>query len=281
MVSLASNMLKQKENIVRPECEWGYRLMGVVTFFFIIFFSCFIAITIRDNIIVVKFNQLMSDVYKFSAKHGLYIEDVVVDGNYRTSYDDLIGALNLSENESILGVDIANLQSRIEELTWVKSCVVKRSFFPHNIMVNIKERKVKAIWQFEGRYYPVDEDGNIIEVEDYEPDEPLLVLTGDGAPEHLKELLDVLATDEELSSRIKAGIFVSNRRWDLVFDSFDNGVVVKLPSKDFDKAYKKIALLNKRQGIFKRKLTSFDVRFDNRIVVDIDKSFLSTTLKDK
>ena len=279
MTTLSSNLLKQKENIVRPECEWGYRLMGIVIAFLIIFFSCFVAVTIRDNIIVTKFNQMMNDIYKFSAKHGLYIEDVVVDGNYRTSYDDLIGALNLSENESILGVDIATLQSRIEELAWVKSCVVRRSFFPHNILVDIKERKVKAIWQFEGRYYPVDEEGNIIEVEDYEPDAPLLVITGEGAPEHLKELLEVLATDEELNSRIKAGIFVSNRRWDLVFDSFDNGVLVKLPSKNFDQAYKKIALLNKRQGIFKRKLTSFDVRFDNRIVVDIDKSFLDPTVK--
>jgi cell division septal protein FtsQ len=64
-----------------------------------------------------------------------------------------------------------------------------------------------------------------------------------------------------------------------VFDSLDNGVVVKLPEKDFLKAYQKIALLNKRQGIFKRKLTSFDVRFDNRIVVDIDKSFLDLNIK--
>ena len=45
-----------------------------------------------------------------------------------------------------------------------------------------------------------------------------------------------------------------------------------MPQDNFEKAYKKIALLNKRQGIFKRKLTSFDVRYDNRIVVDIDKS---------
>ena len=60
---------------------------------------------------------------------------------------------------------------------------------------------------------------------------------------------------------------------------FGNGVVVKLPEKNFDKAYQKIALLNKRQGIFKRKLTSFDVRFDDRIVVDIDKSFLDLDVK--
>ena len=125
----------------------------------------------------------------------------------------------------------------------------------------------------------IDNLGKIIDVEEYEPDEQLLVLTGENAYNHLKELLDVLKLDEELNNRIKAAIFVSNRRWNLVFDNIDNGVLVKLPEKDYDKAYQKIALLNKRQGIFKRKLTSFDVRFDNRIVVDIDKSYFDMMLK--
>ena len=279
MVGVLNNSLKTKENFVYPECEWGYRFIGILLAVCFVVCGAFLAITIRDDVISIKFNETLKDVYKFSAEHGLYIEDVIVEGNYRTSYEDLIQALNLSENESILGVDIENLKSKIEELTWVKKCVVKRSFFPHNILVNIEERNVKAIWQFEGRYYPVDEDGKIIDVEEYEPDEQLLVLTGENAYNHLKELLEVLKLDEELNSRIKAAIFVSNRRWNLVFDNVENGVLVKLPEKDYDKAYQKIALLNKRQGIFKRKLTSFDVRFDNRVVVDIDKSFLDLNIK--
>lgn len=149
-----------------------------------------------------------------------------------------------------MGIDIAKLQNRIEQLTWVRKCVVKREFFPNNILVNIEERQVKAIWQYEGRYYPVDAEGNVIEVEEYEPDAPILLLTGDGAPHHLAELLKVLATDEELANRVKAAVFVSNRRWDLIFDNVNNGVVVKLPEKKFAEAYQKIALLNKRQGIF-------------------------------
>jgi cell division protein FtsQ len=247
--------------------------------FLFILSLCLIAVTIRDNVISAQFDKMMKSFYHFSSKHGLYVEDVIVEGNYRTSYEDLVQALNLSENESILGVDIDLLQTKIEQLTWVRRCVVKRSFFPHNILVNIEERKVKAIWQHEGRYYPVDEEGNVIEVEDYEPDQKLLVLTGEGAPHNLAELLKVLDTDEELKSRVRAAVFVSNRRWDLIFDTLSNGVVVKLPEKDFLKAYQKIALLNKRQGIFKRKLTSFDVRFDNRIVVDIDKSYFDMMLK--
>ncbi len=273
MVENASNSLKNKDKFLYPECEWGYRLVGFLMILGVIVSLCVTAVTIRDNVISHNVNKIVGEIMKFSSNHGMNIEDVIVEGNYRTSYDDLIQALNLRENESILGVDIASLQKRIEQLTWVRRCVVKRSFFPNNILVNIEEREVKAIWQYEGRYYPVDKEGNVIEVEDYEPDQNLLLLAGEEAPHYMQDLIKVLETDEELYGRIKAAIYVSKRRWDLVFDNFENGVVVKLPEKDFLKAYQKIALLNKRQGIFKRKLTSFDVRYDNRIVVDIDKSF--------
>lgn len=232
---------------VRPEREWAYRLTGLAAAFLIMLSLALTAVTVRDNVIAAQFDKLMQAIYRISADHGMYVEDVIVEGNRRTSYEDLVQALNLSENESILGIDIAKLQNRIEQLTWVRKCVVKREFFPNNILVNIEERQVKAIWQYEGRYYPVDAEGNVIEVEEYEPDAPILLLTGDGAPHHLAELLKVLATDEELANRVKAAVFVSNRRWDLIFDNVNNGVVVKLPEKKFAEAYQKIALLNKRQ----------------------------------
>ena len=269
---MADNRLKTKENFVYPECEWGYRLLGVIGLGGLIFLFSMFAVIIRDNVVKAEIDEVMGEFYKFSSHHGLGVDDVILEGNVRTSYDDLIQALNLSENESILGVDIAKLQERIEELTWVKKCVVKRSFFPNNILVEIKERKVKAVWQFEGRYYPVDEGGNVIDVEDFEPDGKILLIAGENAPNHLVELMKVVETDKELLSKLKAAVYVSNRRWDLVFSKDGSGLVVKMPQDNFEKAYKKIALLNKRQGIFKRKLTSFDVRYDNRIVVDIDKS---------
>lgn len=272
MVVLSAKMMDAQNSRITPPHEWVYRLWGMIVSFALITALSLTAVTVRDNVIFEQFDKVMQSVYRISAQHGMLVDDVIVEGNKRTSYEDLIQALNLSENESILGIDIEKLQSRIEQLTWVRKCVVKRSFFPNNIVVKIKERTVKAIWEYEGRYYPVDSEGNVIEVEEYEPDAPILLLAGYDAPNHLEELLKTLATDEELAGRVKAAVFVSGRRWNLVFDNASNGIVVKLPEKNFDKAYQKISLLNKRQGIFKRKLTSFDVRYDNRIIVDIDKS---------
>ncbi len=266
------NQLKNSDLYVTPEPECWYRFLGIVGIFLITLSLCVTMVTIRDNVLSMQFNNLMQAIYKISSDYGMHIENVIVEGNKRTSYEDLIQALNLSENESILGVDIDKLQTKIEQLTWVKSCVVRRSFFPNNILVNIEERKVKAIWEYEGRYYPVDSEGHVIEVEEYEPDAPVLLLAGEGAPHHLAELLKVLSLDEDLSKQIKAAVFVSNRRWNLIVGNGGNGIVVKMPEKNFAEAYEKIALLHKRRGIFKRKLTSVDVRYDNRVVVDIDKS---------
>jgi len=272
MSVISEKQLNMQDAAVYPEHEAGYRFVGLLCALLVVFSLALTAITIRDDVLSNQFHKMMQSIYKISAEYGMYVEDIIVEGNQRTSYDELVEVLNLSDNESILGVDIEQLQQKIEQLTWVRSCVVRRTFFPNNIIVNIEERKVKAIWQYEGRYYPVDVEGNVIEVEDYEPDAPILLLAGDGAPHHLAELLAVLETDKELEARVRAAVFISGRRWNLIFDNPNNGIVVKLPEKNFDKAYQKIALLNKRRGIFKRKLTSFDVRYDNRIIVDIDKS---------
>lgn len=279
MFSFVARHTNLREAAVYPEKEWVYRLIGVIGTFLLVLSVSITAITIRDNILIAQFHSFMQGVYKLSAKYGMYVEDIIVEGNKRTSYEDLVQALNLSENESILGIDIAKMQTQIEQLTWVRRCVVKRSFFPNNILVNIEERKVKAIWQYEGRFYPVDAEGNVIEVEDYEPDTPVIVLAGEGAPHHLTELLDVLNLDEEFAEKVRAAVYVSNRRWDLSLGAGANRVLVKLPEKNYDKAYQKIALLNKRKGIFKRKLTSFDLRYNKRIVVDIDKSAEDLMLK--
>ena len=47
----------------------------------------------------------------------------------------------------------------------------------------------------------------------------------------------------------------------------ENGITVKLPAEDMDKAWKKLLKLNKTQGLLKRKLTIIDLRFANKVLV--------------
>ncbi len=56
----------------------------------------------------------------------------------------------------------------------------------------------------------------------------LRVLVGEHAPHHAVDLFQMLPTEPELSSRVKAATWVGNRRWTL---RLDNKVDVLLPEK--------------------------------------------------
>ena len=63
--------------------------------------------------------------------------------------------------------------------------------------------------------------------------------------------------------------YVSKRRWDLIFDDVENGIIVKLPQENVEDAWKKLIKLDKTKGILKRKLTFIDLRLKNKVVVKI------------
>ena len=139
--------------------------------------------------------------------------------------------------------------------------------------IDIEERQVKAIWQINENFYPLDEDGKVIGA-DYQITEPILLIVGAGAPENFKNLLAALKDgDKDYIERVKVANFISGRRWNLILDDIHNGVTVKLPEDDIAKAWKKLVKLDETKGIFKRKLTIIDLRLPNKIVVKLRKGF--------
>ena len=75
--------------------------------------------------------------------------------------------------------------------------------------------------------------------------------------------------DKELFLRLKAANFISKRRWDLIFDDVENGIMVKMPEKNVEEAWHKLVKLDKTKGILKRKLTFIDLRLKNKVIVKI------------
>ena len=106
------------------------------------------------------------------------------------------------------------------------------------IHISIREKKVKSIWQYQNEFYPIDEDGKIIETE-YVLQKNILQIVGQGAPEHINSLLKIIENDKELFARVKVANFISERRWNLIFDDVLNGITVKLPEDDVADAWKK------------------------------------------
>lgn len=89
------------------------------------------------------------------------------------------------------------MKSDLEQLPWVKSATVSRSYLPNLLKITLKERRVRSLWQINNAFYPIDTDGAVIRA-DFVPSRPVLLIVGRGAPEHLNELLTAVEDDNEV-----------------------------------------------------------------------------------
>ncbi|MBQ9035521.1 MAG: FtsQ-type POTRA domain-containing protein [Alphaproteobacteria bacterium] len=247
---------------------WPYRLIGNFLLIGIIWLLTLGVITIRHNLIGQQVDSLLNGLYQQSVVWGWGLDDVTVEGRQKTSMESILAAINLHRGDNILKINLEEIQNKVKSLVWVKDAIVTRRYFPNVIHISIKERYVKSIWQYQNEFYPLDEDGEIIETE-YVPQQNVLQIVGEGAPEHVTDLLNIIEDDNDIFSRLKAANFISKRRWDLIFDDIENGITVKMPEEDMDAAWKKLVKLDKTKGILKYKLTFIDLRLKNKIVVKV------------
>ena len=73
--------------------------------------------------------------------------------------------------------------------------------------------------------------------------EKLLLLGGPGAPEHVGELLLLLAYEPAIAKQLRAAVWVGQRRWNLVLN---NDVEIWLPEEDAVAALQQLAKLDAR-----------------------------------
>lgn len=248
---------------------WPYRLIGNFILLGFIWLLSVGVVTVRHNLVSHHIDSLLVDLYNKTATAGWGLDDITIEGRAKTSKDDIINVMGLKRGDNILEIDLQSLHDQIKTLPWIKEVSLSRRYFPNTIHISVTEKSVKSIWQYQNEFYPIDEDGHIIETE-YVPQKKILLIVGEGAPEHIKELLDIIETDKELYARLKAANFISKRRWNLIFDDIEHGVTVKMPEEGLKEAWKKLVKLDKTKGILKRKLTFIDLRLKNKVIVKID-----------
>ena len=92
--------------------------------------------------------------------------------------------------------------------------------------------------------------------------ESLLLLGGIGAPEHVGELLLLLAYEPGLARQLRAAVWVSQRRWNLVLNS---GVEIWLPEEDAVAALKRVVKLESDHKVLSREFGVVDLRLPDRL----------------
>ncbi len=268
-----------KAPVIKPEIEWPFRLFGSVFLLLIIITISCIILILRNNLIGKQIDETINAFYDWCGEKGIVLEDIIISGREKAAKDDILAKLNLNRGDNLLKINIREMKQKLEELPWVKEANIRKSFFPNTITINIVENEVRAIWQINEKFYPLDADGNVIEAK-YEITKPILLIVGADAPKNFKHLIETLKnTNEEYVNRIKVANYISKRRWNVIFDDIHKGVTIKLPEENIEEAWKKLLKLDKSKGIFKRKLTIIDLRLPDKVVVKLRKESLDDISK--
>ncbi|MFV0626104.1 MAG: cell division protein FtsQ/DivIB [Alphaproteobacteria bacterium] len=250
--------------------HWPFRLIGNLFLISFVFCLSLITITIREELISKKLTDLEQTFYEKTTKFGFTIDDIIIENRQITTLKEIEKALELTRQNNILSTPPRVIKEKLEKLPWIKNAIVKRNYFPNVIQVSLVEKDVEAIWQLNNKFYPIDEDGKVIDAE-YIPNKPVLLIVGKGAPDNFKNLFPIIKNNNEIFKRIKVANYISNRRWNLILDNIEHGITIKLPEENIPQAWEKLIKIDKSEGIIKRKLTIIDLRLPNKIIVKIGK----------
>lgn len=196
---------------------------------------------------------------------GLTVADIEVEGRETTDRETILTALAAGPGTPILGVSLTRAKDQLEALPWVRTAVVERRL-PSTLYVRLVERRPLALWQHRGKLELIDHGGDVIPVVGLDRFAKLPLVVGEGAASHAAELLEMLASDPDLASRVTAAIRVGDRRWNV---RIDNAIDVLLPADDTASAWTQLARLERTSAILKREVLTIDLRLPDRLVLRV------------
>ncbi len=201
----------------------------------------------------------------FSARIGLVVSDIEVEGRAMTSRDAILRAVGASRGTPLLAVSPAQAKAQLEALPWVRSAAVERRL-PDTLHIRLVERQPLAFWQRQGKLVLIDRDGVVITGERLERFPGLIVVVGDEAPRRAAALLDMLASQPDIAGRVVAAVLVGGRRWNL---QLDNAIDVQLPEDRPEAAWGRLAELEHTSRLLARDIQIVDMRLPDRLVVRV------------
>jgi cell division protein FtsQ len=198
-----------------------------------------------------------------TAKAGLRVEDVLVEGRDRTARSRILETLKLTRGDPILGFDPHGAKVMLERLPWVREAEVVRRL-PNVVFVRLAERIPLALWQNNGKLTVIDGRGEVVPGAPPEAFASLPLLVGEDVPRHALKLISLLDSEPDLRPRVAAAVLVRGRRWNV---RLDGGIDVRLPENDPRAAWAQLAQMQREQGVLERDVIAIDLRMPDRLVV--------------
>jgi len=212
----------------------------------------------------------MSDgVYAVTARSGFTVQSLYLEGRNRTAMEDIDRAMGVKKGDPILRVSLDEVRGRLEKIESVKTAAVERAL-PDTLLVRIVEREPVAMWQNQGKMALVDDNGVVMNGLDITPYKNLPLVIGEGAPKHVAELMEILATQPELAKRFSSAIRVGDRRWNIrISGRTDGDIEVRLPEERALEAWKRLAELQAHNQVLDRDIKVIDLRLEGKMFIKL------------
>lgn len=214
--------------------------------------------------------EAMSDgVYTFTARSGFRVQSLYLEGRNRTSMEAIDKAMGVKKGEPILRVSLDEVRERLEKVESIKTAAVERAL-PDTLLVRVVEREPVAMWQNQGRIALVDDNGVVMNGLDITPYKALPLIIGEGAPKHVNELMDILATQPDLVKRFSSAIRVGDRRWNIRLAGREGSdVEVRLPEEKAADAWRRLAELQSHNQVLDRDIRVIDLRLEGKMFIKL------------
>lgn len=198
-----------------------------------------------------------------TAKAGFQVKDIEVVGMRRVDQLKVYDMVLDHTNKPMLLVDINQIQQDLSRYGWIKQVRVSRQL-PDKLFIEIGERKPVAVWQHDGKYKLLDDQGKILEAISKAQIGNLPLVNGEDANRQLASLSELLDKAQSLKPQVAGATWVGNRRWDLRFKS---GETLALPEGE-ELAGQALVNFTRMDGIHRlleRNIIHFDLRDPDRM----------------
>jgi cell division protein FtsQ len=196
---------------------------------------------------------------------GFAINNVKVSGNAETSEIDILEKIGLDGTTSLMALDVVATRDALKTLPWILDAEV-RKIYPDTIEIKLKEKVAFGIWQHGQELALIERDGKPIAALRDNKFAHLPLFVGMDAGTGAEEIMHDLERWPAVKVRVKALMRVAGRRWDL---KLDNGVVIKLPERDMDRAMAELDEFDGSQQVLERDILAIDLRLTDRMTVQL------------
>jgi cell division protein FtsQ len=193
---------------------------------------------------------------------GFGIKAVTIAGAGELSETSVLTTAGIGPRNSLLFLDAATVRDRLKKIPLVKDVAITK-FYPDRLLIEVEERQPAALWQTDGAVHVVASDGMAIDDMRDQRFTKLPLVVGDGANTRLGEYLALRAAAGDLAEKIRAGVFVSGRRWNF---KMADGVDVLLPEADPAAAVASLVRLQRESHILDKAVLSIDLRQPDRMI---------------